>query len=153
MRRRHLSSTRVSKTRVSRSSARAGFTLIEVLLVLIILVIIGSLAVNVFTGTQDKASINAAKSNVSLVRGAIDRYRLDMNKYPTKLGDLWEKPSDAAVADKWGGPYMEQLKADPWGAEYQYSAQGKKNTDKYDFWSNGPDGQNGSDDDIGNWEK
>jgi general secretion pathway protein G len=124
-----------------------------VLLVLIILVIIGSLAVNVFTGTQDRASVNAAKSNVSLVRGAIDRYRLDMNKYPAKLEDLWTKPTDAAVADKWGGPYMEPLKADPWGASYQYTAQGKNNTDKYDFWSNGPDGQSGSEDDIGNWEK
>jgi general secretion pathway protein G len=134
-----------------RPASRAGFTLIEVLLVLIILVIIGSLAVNVFTGTQKTASVNAAKSNVSLVRGAIDRYYLDMNKYPAKLSDLWEKPSDATVAEKWSGPYMEQLKADPWGAEYQYSAQGKKNTNKYDFWSNGPDGQSGSEDDIGNW--
>jgi general secretion pathway protein G len=142
----------LSTKRNLRRLDRAGFTLIEVLLVLIILVIIGSLAVNVFTGTQDRASINAAKSNVSLIRGAIERYRLDMNKYPTKLEDLWTKPSDTAVADKWSGPYMEPLKADPWGAEYQYSAQGKKNTDKYDFWSNGPDGQNGTDDDIGNWE-
>jgi general secretion pathway protein G len=135
-----------------RARRASGFTLIEVLLVLIILVIIGSLAVNVFTGTQDKASVNAAKSNVSLIRGAIDRYRLDMNKYPTKLADLWEQPSDSTASDKWGGPYMEQLKADPWGNEYQYTAEGKKNTNKYDFWSNGPDGQSGSEDDIGNWE-
>ncbi len=141
-----------ARNRPSRDARRAGFTLIEVLLVLIILVIIGSLAVNVFTGTQDRASINAAKSNVSLVRGAIDRYRLDMNKYPAKLADLWEKPSDASAAEKWGGPYMEQLKHDPWDAEYQYTAQGKKNADKFDFWSNGPDGQSGTDDDIGNWE-
>ncbi len=144
-----MTGSRVIKRRARRAS---GFTLIEVLLVLIILVIIGSLAVNVFTGTQDKASVNAAKSNVSLIRGAIDRYRLDMNKYPTKLADLWEQPSDSTASDKWGGPYMEQLKADPWGNEYQYTAEGKKNTNKYDFWSNGPDGQSGSEDDIGNWE-
>ena len=68
----------------SRAGRAAGFTLIEVLLVLIILVIVGSLAVNVFTGTQDRASLNAAKSNLSLVRGAIDRYRLDMNKLPAE---------------------------------------------------------------------
>jgi len=144
-----MTGSRVIKRRARRAG---GFTLIEVLLVLIILVIIGSLAVNVFTGTQDKASVNAAKSNVSLIRGAIDRYRLDMNKYPTKLADLWEQPSDSTASDKWGGPYMEQLKADPWGNEYQYTAEGKKNTNKYDFWSNGPDGQSGSEDDIGNWE-
>ncbi|MCC6494606.1 MAG: type II secretion system major pseudopilin GspG [Pirellulales bacterium] len=133
-------------------SARAGFTLIEVLLVLIILVIIGSLAANVFTGTQDKASISAAKANVDLVRGALDRYRLDFNKYPTKLTDLWEKPSDTAEAEKWGSEYLEKLKPDPWGNEYQYANPGEHNAEKYDFWSNGPDGQSGTDDDIGNWE-
>jgi general secretion pathway protein G len=143
----------VSRKWMTTSARRAGFTLIEVLLVLIILVIIGSLAVNVFTGTQDKASINAAKSNISLVRGAIDRYRLDFNKYPSKLADLWEKPSDATAAEKWTSEYLEPLKPDPWGNEYQYTAQGKKNTGKFDLWSNGPDGQSGTDDDIGNWEK
>lgn len=144
-----MTGSRVTNRRARRAS---GFTLIEVLLVLIILVIIGSLAVNVFTGTQDKASVNAAKSNVPLVRTAIDMYRLDMNKYPSKLADLWEQPSDTTASDKWAGPYMEQLKPDPWGNEYQYTAEGKKNASKYDFWSNGPDGQSGSEDDIGNWE-
>jgi general secretion pathway protein G len=142
-----------SRKRTGQTSVRTAFTLIEVLLVLIILVIIGSLAVNVFTGTQKTASVNAAKSNVSLVRGAIDRYYLDMNKYPTKLDDLWTKPSDSTAADKWSGPYMEQLKPDPWDNPYQYTAQGKNNPGKYDFWSNGPDGQSGSEDDIGNWQK
>ncbi len=131
---------------------RAAFTLIEVLLVLIILVILGSLAINVFTGTQDRANINAAKAQVGLLSDPINRYRLDMNKYPQSLEDLWEEPSDSTLADKWSGPYVEQLKADPWGNPYQYSAEGKKNTNKFDFWSNGPDGQSGTDDDIGNWE-
>jgi general secretion pathway protein G len=141
------------RKRTSRRSAHAGFTLIEVLLVLVILVILGSLAANVYTGTTDKASRQAAKANVNLVAGAIKYYHLHMNKYPAKLSDLWERPTDAKEAEKWGGPYLETaLKPDPWGNEYQYTAQGKKNTDKYDFWSNGPDGQNGTDDDIGNWE-
>lgn len=137
----------------SRQRSRVGFTLIEVLLVLIILVIIGSLAANVFTGTTEKASLQAAKANVDLVGSAIKYYHLHMNKYPAKISDLWEKPSDSAQADKWGGPYLETaLKADPWSNEYQYAYPGKQNSDKYDFWSNGPDGQNGTDDDIGNWE-
>jgi general secretion pathway protein G len=131
----------------------AGFTLIEVLLVLIILVILGSLAVNVFTGTQDKANVQAATAQNSLVRSAIDRYRLDMNRYPSKLEDLWAEPTDSAEADRWGGPYVEKLKSDPWEHGYQYTAEGKHNKDKYDFWSNGPDGKSGTDDDIGNWEK
>lgn len=130
-----------------------GFTLIEVLLVLIILVILGSLAVNIFTGTQDKANINAATAQLSLVRSSIDRYRLDMARYPAKLEDLWVEPTDSTEADRWGGPYVEKLKTDPWQNDYQYMAEGKKNKDKYDFWSNGPDGKSGTDDDIGNWEK
>lgn len=129
-----------------------AFTLIEVLLVLIILVIIGSLAVNIFTGSAEKASINAAKSNASLVRSAIDRYRLDMGKLPTKLSDLWEEPGDKDTAERWSGVYLEKLKPDPWSNEYQYAAPGKKNPKGFDFWSNGPDGQSGTEDDIGNWE-
>ncbi|MCA9260651.1 MAG: type II secretion system major pseudopilin GspG [Planctomycetales bacterium] len=134
-----------------RPRVAAGFTLIEVLLVLIILVIIGSLAVNVFTGTTDRANMNAAKAQASLVASAIDRYRIDMGKYPDKLEDLWTDPSDGGTSSKWGGPYVTPLKPDPWEADYEYQAKGKKNPDGYDFWSNGPDGKSGTDDDIGNW--
>jgi general secretion pathway protein G len=76
-----------------------------------------------------------------------------MNKYPPSLKDLWEEPSDSALAGKWGGPYVEKLNNDPWDNPYQYTAEGKKNTNKYDFWSNGPDGKSGTDDDIGNWDR
>jgi len=120
--------------------------------VLIILVIIGALASRVFIGTQDRASIKAAKTNLSIVGGAIKEYRLEMNKYPSKLEDLWEKPSDQKMAEQWGSKYLEKMKPDPWGNEYQYLAEGKKNSDKYDLWSNGPDGKSGTEDDIGNWD-
>ena len=141
------------RTQATRNRAhRIGFTLIEVLLVLIILVILGSLAVSVFTGTQDKANINAAKAQIGLVSEPINRYRLDMNKYPQSLKDLWEEPSDSTLAEKWAGPYVKELKNDPWGNPYQYSAEGKKNDNEFDFWSSGPDGRSGTDDDIGNWE-
>jgi general secretion pathway protein G len=129
-----------------------AFTLIEVLLVLVILVILGSLATNVFIGTQDQANINASKAQMGIISDPMNRYRLDMNKFPSKLEDLWEEPSDSTMKDKWSGPYVEKLKKDPWQNAYQYLAEGKKNPDKYDFWSNGPDGQSGTDDDIGNWE-
>ncbi len=131
---------------------RGAFTLIEVLLVLVILVILGSLATNVFIGTQDTANINAAKAQIGLLSDPFNRYRLSMNEFPSKLEDLWEEPSDSSKAEKWDGPYVEKLKNDPWENPYQYLAEGKKNPKKYDFWSNGPDGQSGTDDDIGNWE-
>ena len=136
-----------------RMISRSAFTLIEVMLVLIILVILGSLAVSTFTGTQDKANVRAAKAQVGLVVEPINRYRLDLNKYPMKLEELWEEPSDSVLAEKWGGPYLlDPLKPDPWGNPYQYTPEGKQNANRYDFWSNGPDGKSGTDDDIGNWE-
>ena len=125
----------------------------EVLLVLIILVIIFSIVTPKLFGTKERADIDATKVQIGAMDSAFDLYRLHTNKYPTSLQDLWEEPGDATLKDKWGGPYAEELKQDVWGNPFQYVAEGKKNTGKYDFWSNGPDGQSGTDDDIGNWEK
>jgi general secretion pathway protein G len=135
-----------------RTASRVGFTLIEVLLVLIILVILGSLAVTQLGGVQEGANIKAARSQVGLIKSAIDLYKLDMNQYPAQLEDLWQKPSDNSLSEKWREPYMDKLNEDPWGNAYMYEKEGKKNTGKYDFWSNGPDGKSGTEDDIGNWD-
>lgn len=143
-----------SRSNRRRRAAQFGFTLIEVLLVLVILVVLGSIAASQFFGAQDKANINAAKAQIAILASNIERYRFDCKQYPESLKDLLDKPSDAKMAERWGGPYLNKsLGDDPWDNEYQYSANGKKNSGKFDVWSNGPDGQNGSDDDIGNWEK
>jgi general secretion pathway protein G len=134
------------------AAQRGAFTLIEVLLVLIILVVLGSLAVTQLGGVREGANIDAAKAQIGLVKSAMDMYKLRANKFPPKLEDLWTEPGDAAQADKWNGPYMDELKEDPWGNKYQYTAEGKRNAGKYDFWSMGPDGKDGTDDDIGNWD-
>lgn len=135
-----------------RSRRRSAFTLIEVLLVLIILVVLGSLAVNQFSGIRDSANEDAVRSQISLVESSMEYFNLHMNRYPSQLEDLWEEPSDSTLRDKWRGPYMEKLGLDPWGNPYQYLAEGKNNPDKYDFWSYGSDGKNGTEDDIGNWD-
>jgi len=139
--------------RSNRTLERAAFTLMEVLLVLIILVVIFSIVTPKLLGTKDKADIDATKVQIGAMDGAFDLYRMHTSKYPQNLEDLWEEPSDTTLKDKWAGPYLEELKEDVWGNSFQYSAEGKKNPKKYDFWSNGPDGQNGTEDDIGNWEK
>lgn len=141
-----------SRTAARRSGSPSGFTLVEVLLVLIILVIIGSIVVPNLFGVKDKADIDAAKAQVNSLKTAMQMYRLDFNKYPSTLKDLVEEPSDKAQADKWNRYLEEDIKKDPWGNEYQYLAKGKKNPNGYDLWSNGPDGQSGTEDDIGNWE-
>jgi general secretion pathway protein G len=139
--------------RARNNCTRGAFTLMEVLLVLVILVVLASLAVNMFQGTQDKADKDAAAAQVGLLKRGIEMYRFHTRQFPTDLQELVTKPSDAKLADRWGGPYMDRVARDPWDNEYQFAAPGKHNPDSFDVWSAGPDGQDGSADDIGNWEK
>ncbi len=131
---------------------RDGFTLMELLLVLAILVVLGSMTVAFFGGTRQKAFINAAKGEIGIFKSSIGRYQLDVKKYPNSLEELINKPS-GEEGELWGGPYVEgnEINKDPWGNPYRIAAPGKNNSDTYDLWSFGPDGQDGSDDDIGNW--
>ncbi len=132
---------------------RRGFTLMEVLLVLVILVILASLAVTTYSGIQDRALKDAAKAKVGILVGQIDTYQLHMRSFPGNLQDLINKPNDARAAEKWAGPYLKESNAllDPWDNEFRFAAPGKHNSDSYDVWSTGPDGQDGTGDDIGNW--
>jgi general secretion pathway protein G len=131
----------------------SGFTLIEVLLVLVILVVLGSIAVPMFAGIGDRANIQAATVQVNALESAIDFYKATTTQYPKTLEDLVAAPSDAKVAARWAGPYLKENKSlvDPWDNPYKYNAQGTKSGAGYDVWSMGPDGQDNSEDDIGNW--
>ena len=130
-----------------------GFTLMEVLLVLIILVILAGLAVPIFMGTRDRANRNAARSQVGLVEEVVDRFQFDMSRYPANLEELRQAPSDDQTNSKWAGPYLKKdLNADPWGNPYRYSQPGEHNPESFDFSSDGSDKTQGTEDDIGNWE-
>lgn len=133
---------------------RQGFTLIELLLVLAILVVLASMVVTMFSGTQEKALKDAAKGQVGIFKSAINLYKFHTRNYPSDLSELTTKPSDANVASRWAGPYLDAGKVplDPWDRDYRFAAPGKHNADSFDVWSVGPDGQDGTDDDIGNWE-
>jgi general secretion pathway protein G len=142
-------------TRAHRSiDVHRGFTLMEVLLVLVILVILASLAVTTYRGVQGRALKDAAKSKVGIIANQIDTYQLHMLTFPSSLNDLIDKPSDPRQAEKWAGPYLKESGAlrDPWENEIRYVAPGKHNPDSFDIWSVGPDGQDGTADDIGNWQ-
>lgn len=143
-----------SSPKHNRESRRTGFTLMEVLLVLVILVVLGSMAVGVFSGTQERALKDAARSQIGLFKSQIDIYKFHTKQLPSSLEDLVDKPSDSKVAELWSGPYLDvsKIPIDPWQNDYKFAAPGKKNPDGFDVWSLGPDGQDGTDDDIGNWE-
>ena len=135
-----------------RNRRRQGFTLMEVLLVLAILVILGSLAIVSITRIQGGAEIRAARSQVSLIESAMRYYRLDVGSYPSSqdgINALYTVPTNIANPAKWNGPYLEkQLPPDPWGNPYLYANEG---ADQFRIWSVGPDGQDGSADDITNY--
>ena len=131
---------------------RNGFTLMEVLLVLVILVILGSFAVGMFANTQKSARMRQARSQIGLLKSPIDMYQLDLNQYPPDLEALRTLPPNLTNQTKWNGPYTEAIPVDPWGQPYQYMAPGRIRQDSYDLWSLGPDGQDGTDDDIGVWQ-
>ncbi|MEX0711794.1 MAG: type II secretion system major pseudopilin GspG [Pirellulales bacterium] len=139
-----------------RRRRRQGFTLIEVLLVLVILVILGSFAVLQVRGAGRKARVNAAKAQIGAFKSALDMYEFDVGQYPSTsagLDALLYAPAELENSAKWGPePYIEKNPPDPWDREYQYVYPGKVNTQSCDIWSFGPDGQDGTEDDIGNWE-
>jgi len=137
------------------ASDRLAFTLIEVLLVLAILVVLGSIAASSFFGAADKADLRAAKAQIGMFASSINMYKFDCKQLPSSLEDLVQKPSDSKLADRWTEPYLDKTKVpqDPWDNDYKYTADGKHNEGSFDVWSTGPDGQDGTDDDIGNWEK
>jgi general secretion pathway protein G len=137
-----------------RGQSRVGFTLMEVLLVLVILVVLGAIVVPMFGGIGESANVKAATTQVGFLENAVDMYKFETKQMPGSLDDLVNKPSDAKVAKNWSGPYMKGNKdlVDPWDNPYKYESKGKKNQGGYDVWSVGPDGQDGTDDDIGNWK-
>ena len=131
---------------------RRGFTLLELLLVLVILGVLAALVVPKFAGRSQQARETAAKSDISSISTAIGAFEIDNGRYPTSeegLGALAKQPSGV---DSWKGPYLQrQLPNDPWGNPYVYKYPGQQNPCGFDLYSFGPDGREGNDD-IGNWE-
>jgi len=145
-----------SRRAIARTAAR-GFTLIEIMVVVVIMGILAALVVPKLMGRTDDARIMAAKQDISTVMQALKLYKLDNQRYPTTeqgLQALVAKPATGPAADGWKtGGYIDKLPKDPWGNPYQYLSPGVKG--EVDVFSLGADGQPGgagNDTDIGSWE-
>ncbi len=142
-----------------RSRKRRGFTLFEILLVIAILALLAAFVLPRFMGAEVDAKVGMAKAAIGRtgpIAKALDLYHLHMGKYPEGeegLRKLVEKPDDEEEAKKWRGPYIDDVSSfkDPWDHEYRYRFPGETREDKYDLWSLGPDGEDGTDDDIKSW--
>ena len=135
-----------------------GFTLVEMLLVVIIITTLAAMVVPRFTGRAKEAKIAAATTDIqSNIASALDVYEVDNGMYPTTeqgLGALVAAPATPPLPQKWRGPYLKKKGGlnDPWGNPYVYRSPGVHNPTDYDLYSLGPDGVEGSDGNITNWD-
>lgn len=137
-----------------RNKARRGFTLLEVLLVVAILVALAAIVLPNLIGVQQGAMVDNAKIQVRELDGMVQMYQIHNQSFPTSdqgLQALIQVP-DQSLQNTWRGPYMKQLPIDPWGMQYYYQYPGQRNnTGGPDIWSSGPNRQSGDQDDVGNW--
>ena len=140
-----------------RAGGGAGFTLLEVMIVVVILGILAALVVPKIISRPDEARVLAAKQDIASLMQALKLYRLDNLRYPLTeqgLQALVEKPATAPVPPnlKTGG-YVERLPKDPWGNPYQYLNPGLHGEiDVFSFGADGAPGGDGNDADIGSWK-
>lgn len=132
-------------------AAQGGFSLIELLVVLVILGIIASLVVPNILGRLSGAKVRAAEAQITQLASAIDAYYLDNGELPDRLEDLVNEPGGATF---WNGPYVkESLLKDPWGRQWEYDAPGERGR-MYDLYSLGADnapGGEGENAEIRSW--
>ena len=131
-----------------------SFTLIELMIVVIIIAALAAMVVPRLAGRSEQAKIAIAQADISSnIAMALKLYELDNGNFPTTsegLAVLVSASSINALAPQ--GPYLEKKPVDPWGNPYQYKRPGLHNPSGYDLYSLGKDGEEGTDDDIGNWE-
>ena len=139
------------------SQYQSGFTLIEIMIVVVILGILASIVVPNIMESPDEARKVKAKQDIRTLEGALNLYKLDNFNYPSTdqgLDALVQKPSGLPEAKNWKkNGYIKKLPKDPWGNDYLYLSPGTQGT--IDIFTYGADGRKGGDDtaaDIGNWD-
>ena len=135
--------------------AARGFTLIEIMVVVVIIGLLAAIVAPNVIGNIDQAAITRARQDVRSIETALNLYRLDNFRYPSTeqgLQALVSNPGDNAAPNWKAGGYLDRVPNDPWNNPYQYSNPGRRG--EFDVWSLGADGQPGGEDvdaDIGNW--
>ena len=133
-----------------------AFTLVELLLVLVILGTLAAIVLPKFTGTTERARRTQAQTQISTFKTALDMFETDNGYYPKGKSGLLDLIQQPREAQSWHGPYLQNesgIPDDPWGHTYIYVCPGKHNPSSYVIISVGPDGREGTDDDITNWQQ
>ena len=135
------------------SDARSGFTLLELLVVMVIIGLLAAYVAPRYFSQLGKSEVRSAQAQVAALRSALDTYRLDVGRYPSTeqgLAALLTRPQGVA---RWSGPYLQKaLPPDPWGRPYQYKSPGEHGDfDLFSFGRDGQPGGSGDDADITSW--
>lgn len=126
-----------------------AFTLVELMLVVTIIGILAALVIPSLIGRSEQTRVTASIADVmGGITTALNLHEVDNGFFPKSLQDLVQEPADAR---NWHGPYLKKLPVDPWGNPCVYYYPGKHNQNSFDLLSAGPDGKEGTGDDIGNW--
>ncbi len=134
---------------------RAGFTLMEMILVLAIISLLLGAGVFTMVGVVEDAKLSRAEADLETLEANLVRYQTMALRFPTTeqgLMSLVNRPSVEPIPRKWTKKMEESALLDPWGKPYNYANPGARNPTGFDLWSVGPDGTNATEDDIGNWE-
>ena len=144
----------------TRARLRTGFTLVEILIVLGILVMLAAIVGPRVLRSGKKADVNLATTQLSSFKAILDTYYIDLKTFPTTeqgLDALYERPDGLPEDSAWDGPYGEgdDVPKDPWGRKYKYEFPSTRDEkrDFPDIWSVGFDGEDDTDDDVVNWTK
>lgn len=128
------------------SFKQQGFTLLEMLVVLVIIGLLAGLVGPRLFGKVDSSKVSTAETQIKMIKGALETMRLDINRFPTVdegLKILYDQPGQEQVKNLWQGPYLDEpVPLDPWEKPYQYSIPGKNNQ-PFALYSFGADGQSG----------
>jgi len=148
----------MNEKQMRRLVRREGFTLVELLIVLGILVMLFAIVGPRVLRSGQKADVKAARAQISAFKGMLDHYHVDMKSFPASeqgLTALYQKPQQESDSQtlSWDGPYGDgdAVPTDPWGNPYHYEWPSTHGRDNPDIWSAGPDGESGTEDDIRNW--
>lgn len=134
------------RSRKLRRRSPKGMSLLEVMVVLVLIGLVASMVSVAVMNQLEKGEMDTARSQAFEIGKSIELYKLQQGSYPTTAQGL-----NALTSPPKGKPFMERVPKDPWGEDYVFVIPGQKNPSKFDVRSKGPDRQEGTEDDIGNW--
>jgi|SRR5712675_782608 len=154
----HPSSHQNRNFRIAQRRPASGFTLLEIMVVVVIIGILGALIVPSIFGNVEKARAARAEQDIRSIESALEMFKLDNYHYPTTeqgLKALVEKPADSTIRNWKEGGYVRELSKDPWGNDYHYAYPGShgRQYDLYTYGADGQEGGTGADADVNNWDR